>query len=140
MGIYIKFDSFFVVHVLFVSLLIFSSHIWHFRLYYKRWFGFSSTRWLKGIPCQKMLWLSLEEMTSGNLENIKNKSAYICGIMKSYRQKRMPGIVSDTNATGMNKAVGPDEESLKVNLYLIWLNSLIFSVYCRIYIYRIIQW
>ena len=68
----------------------------------------------------------LEEMTSGNLENIKNKSAYICGIMKSYRQKRMSGIVSDANATGMYKAVGPDEESLKVYFYLIWLNSLIF--------------
>lgn len=52
----------------------------------------------------------LKEFAESNLEHVSNKSAYLCGVMKTYRQKnKMPG--GPDSAPGAKK--GPDETKLK---------------------------
>ena len=53
----------------------------------------------------------LKQFAESNLEHVGNKSAYLCGVMKTYRQKnKMPGGAD--GAIGPKK--GPDEAKLKV--------------------------
>lgn len=52
----------------------------------------------------------LKEFRESNLEHVSNKSAYLCGVMKTYRQKnKMQGGSGDS--TG--KKPGPDEQKIK---------------------------
>lgn len=49
----------------------------------------------------------LKQFAESNLEHVGNKSAYLCGVMKTYRQRnKMPGDTSTTKK-------GPDEAKLK---------------------------
>ena len=54
----------------------------------------------------------LKQFAESNLEHVGNKSAYLCGVMKTYRQKnKMPGgAVADAGAKK-----GPDEVKLKAS-------------------------
>ena len=54
----------------------------------------------------------LKQFAESNLEHVGNKSAYLCGVMKTYRQKnKMPGgAAADAGAKK-----GPDEAKLKVS-------------------------
>lgn len=55
----------------------------------------------------------LSQFLESNLEHVSNKSAYLCGVMKTYRQKSrasQQGI--PTPATTVNTK-GPDEEKIK---------------------------
>ena len=49
----------------------------------------------------------LKEFSNSNLEHVTNKSAWLCGQMKTYRQKRQAG-------GSASQAKGPDEAKLKV--------------------------
>jgi heterogeneous nuclear ribonucleoprotein Q len=53
----------------------------------------------------------LKEFKDSNLEHVSNKSAYLCGVMKTYRQKNRMGAEASAGA----KKPGPDETKLKVN-------------------------
>lgn len=61
---------------------------------------------LKEFPVDGALTV-LKEFMDSSLEHVSNKSAYLCGIMKTYRQKTKMG----TQAVA---AKGPDEEKIKV--------------------------
>jgi len=79
---------------------------------------------LKEFPADGALAV-LAQFLESNLEHVSNKSAYLCGVMKTYRQKSRSGISLDMksssningNAAGSNvggQAVkGPDEEKIK---------------------------
>merc|ERR1712226_1799209 len=79
---------------------------------------------LKEFPADGALAV-LAQFLESNLEHVSNKSAYLCGVMKTYRQKSRSGISLDIkststingNATGSsvgNQSVkGPDEEKIK---------------------------
>ena len=50
-------------------------------------------------------------------EHVSNKSAYLCGVMKTYRQKTRAGASASSNGTGSNAShQGPDEEKIKAIL------------------------
>jgi len=51
----------------------------------------------------------LAELKCGNIQSVSNKSAYMCGIMKTHRQKAAAGLIAETV-----KRPGPDEAQLKV--------------------------
>jgi len=51
----------------------------------------------------------LAELKGSSLQSVSNKSAYMCGIMKSLRQKAAAGVLAETT-----KRPGPEEEKLKV--------------------------
>lgn len=54
----------------------------------------------------------LTQFLDSNLEHVSNKSAYLCGVMKTYRQKSKGGPLPDTQ-----KGVkGPDEDKIKAIL------------------------
>jgi len=63
---------------------------------------------LKGLAVDHALAV-LEELKACNLPAVSNKSAYMCGIMKTLRQKQAAGVIMDTSA----KRPGPDENKLK---------------------------
>ncbi|GIX74032.1 hypothetical protein CEXT_647062, partial [Caerostris extrusa] len=63
---------------------------------------------LKEFPVDGALSV-LKEFMDSSLEHVSNKSAYLCGIMKTYRQKTKMGAPSVTNK-------GPDEEKIKAIL------------------------
>ena len=52
----------------------------------------------------------LKEFRESNLTHVGNKSAYLCGVMKNYRQKNK----SYSGGDGSGKKPGPDETKLKV--------------------------
>lgn len=55
----------------------------------------------------------LSQFLESNLEHVSNKSAYLCGVMKTYRQKSratQQGVATPTPAV---LAKGPDEEKIK---------------------------
>ena len=50
-------------------------------------------------------------------EHVSNKSAYLCGVMKTYRQKTRAGASTSSNGTASNTShQGPDEEKIKAIL------------------------
>jgi len=52
----------------------------------------------------------LKEFRESNLEHVSNKSAYLCGVMKTYRQKnKMMGGVDAAQKKG------PDEDKIKAS-------------------------
>ena len=55
----------------------------------------------------------LKEFRESNLEHVSNKSAYLCGVMKTYRQKNR--VQAPAEGAGIKKP-GPDEGKLKVRL------------------------
>ena len=54
----------------------------------------------------------LNEFKKSNLEHVTNKSAFLCGVMKTYRQKNKMGVSG--GSTVQLKRPGPDETKLKV--------------------------
>ncbi|KAJ8675044.1 hypothetical protein QAD02_010830 [Eretmocerus hayati] len=56
----------------------------------------------------------LSQFLESNLEHVSNKSAYLCGVMKTYRQKSRAGQGSTGNASTTPKA--PDEDKIKMIL------------------------
>ena len=52
----------------------------------------------------------LKQFCEASLEHVGNKSAFLCGMMKTYRQNKIQGSTTTT-------AKGPDEDKLKVNVY-----------------------
>ncbi|KAG8195906.1 hypothetical protein JTE90_001141 [Oedothorax gibbosus] len=63
---------------------------------------------LKEFPVEGALSV-LKEFMDSSLEHVSNKSAYLCGIMKTYRQKSKLGTSAVTPK-------GPDEEKIKAIL------------------------
>lgn len=61
---------------------------------------------LKEFPVDGALTV-LKEFMDSSLEHVSNKSAYLCGIMKTYRQKTKMGTQAVVTK-------GPDEEKIKV--------------------------
>ncbi|KAL1419198.1 hypothetical protein MTO96_005297 [Rhipicephalus appendiculatus] len=65
---------------------------------------------LKEFPADGALAV-LKQFLDSSLEHVSNKSAYLCGVMKTYRQKsKLPGA----SGSGSNK--GPDEEKIRAIL------------------------
>lgn len=54
----------------------------------------------------------LTEFRNSNLEHVNNKSAFLCGVMKTYRQKNKMGA-PESVASG-NRRISPDEAKIKV--------------------------
>ncbi len=59
----------------------------------------------------------LQEFKESNLEHVSNKSAYLCGVMKTYRQKHK---ISGLDQSAPKKA-GPEESKLKVCGVRLWV-------------------
>ncbi|KAH9381504.1 hypothetical protein HPB48_005521 [Haemaphysalis longicornis] len=65
---------------------------------------------LKEFPADGALAV-LKQFLDSSLEHVSNKSAYLCGVMKTYRQKsKLPGA----SGSGANK--GPDEDKIRAIL------------------------
>lgn len=82
----------------------------------------------------------LTQFLDSNLEHVSNKSAYLCGVMKTYRQKSRGGTSSGVTGAaplaGGNVAKGPDEDKIKVGLCeiiqnLAWLHILNLKEECE---------
>lgn len=56
----------------------------------------------------------LAQFVESNLDHVSNKSAYLCGMMKTYRQKLKTAAPSNALP---NPPKGPDEEKIKVLFY-----------------------
>lgn len=69
---------------------------------------------LKEFPVDGALSV-LKEFMDSSLEHVSNKSAYLCGIMKTYRQKTKMGTPAVTTK-------GPDEEKIKVSCLCAYRN------------------
>jgi heterogeneous nuclear ribonucleoprotein R len=54
----------------------------------------------------------LTQFLDSNLEHVSNKSAFLCGVMKTYRQKSRAGQTSQVPTT----AKAPDEDKIKAIL------------------------
>eukprot|EP00091_Calanus_sinicus_P023077 TRINITY_DN7618_c1_g1_i1.p1 TRINITY_DN7618_c1_g1~~TRINITY_DN7618_c1_g1_i1.p1 ORF type:complete len:141 (-),score=38.68 TRINITY_DN7618_c1_g1_i1:269-691(-) len=65
---------------------------------------------LKEFPVEGALAV-LKQFLESNLEHVSNKSAYLCGVMKTYRQKSRAGATSSNG--GATPQQGPDEEKSK---------------------------
>ncbi|PSN56365.1 Heterogeneous nuclear ribonucleoprotein Q [Blattella germanica] len=63
---------------------------------------------LKEFPVEGALNV-LTQFLDSNLEHVSNKSAYLCGVMKTYRQKSRAGQGSGSGAV----AKAPDEDKIK---------------------------
>lgn len=57
----------------------------------------------------------LSQFLESNLEHVSNKSAYLCGVMKTYRQKSRSGPTAPTLTQAAPPAKGPDEDKIKVS-------------------------
>uniref|UniRef100_A0A1B0D5I7 RRM domain-containing protein n=1 Tax=Phlebotomus papatasi TaxID=29031 RepID=A0A1B0D5I7_PHLPP len=55
----------------------------------------------------------LSQFLESNLEHVSNKSAYLCGVMKTYRQKSRASQQGVPAPTTTVQAKGPDEEKIK---------------------------
>ncbi|CAL4058864.1 unnamed protein product, partial [Meganyctiphanes norvegica] len=69
---------------------------------------------LKEFPVEGAVTV-LKQFLESNLEHVSNKSAYLCGVMKTYRQRKQYNSVAADNMT-VNPGKGPDEENLKAIL------------------------
>merc|ERR1711994_1045240 len=56
---------------------------------------------LKEFPADGALAV-LAQFLESNLEHVSNKSAYLCGVMKTYRQKSRSGISLDMKSSNIN--------------------------------------
>ncbi|CAH0553997.1 unnamed protein product [Brassicogethes aeneus] len=55
----------------------------------------------------------LGQFLDSNLEHVSNKSAYLCGVMKTYRQKSRAGSSQGTATPAPAPVKGPDEDKIK---------------------------
>lgn len=60
---------------------------------------------LKEFPTDGALAV-LAQFLESNLEHVSNKSAYLCGVMKTYRQKTRAGGVAGATSTGTGASTG----------------------------------
>ncbi|XP_013142289.1 PREDICTED: heterogeneous nuclear ribonucleoprotein R-like isoform X2 [Papilio polytes] len=67
---------------------------------------------LKEFPSDGALSV-LGQFLDSNLEHVSNKSAYLCGVMKTYRQKSRAGVQGAPALTAAVPVKGPDEEKIK---------------------------
>uniref|UniRef100_A0AAG5CWM4 RRM domain-containing protein n=1 Tax=Anopheles atroparvus TaxID=41427 RepID=A0AAG5CWM4_ANOAO len=58
----------------------------------------------------------LEQFLDSNLEHVSNKSAFLCGVMKTYRQKIRATQQGQPAPAATVQAKGPDEEKIKAIL------------------------
>jgi len=60
----------------------------------------------------------LKQFLDSNLEHVSNKSAYLCGVMKTYRQRKQFSGGESNNSAGTTPVcgTGPDEEKLRAIL------------------------
>ncbi|XP_048489559.1 heterogeneous nuclear ribonucleoprotein R isoform X5 [Plutella xylostella] len=65
---------------------------------------------LKEFPTDGALSV-LGQFLESNLEHVSNKSAYLCGVMKTYRQKSRAGVQAP--AAPAVQVKGPDEDKIK---------------------------
>jgi len=70
---------------------------------------------LKEFPVDGALTV-LKQFLESNLEHVSNKSAYLCGVMKTYRQKSRSGQTATVAPTPSSPAKGPDESKIKAIL------------------------
>jgi len=68
---------------------------------------------LKEFPVEGALAV-LKQFLESNLEHVSNKSAYLCGVMKTYRQKTRAGASSSNGSSTPHQ--GPDEDKIKAIL------------------------
>merc|ERR1711994_3405 len=72
---------------------------------------------LKEFPADGALAV-LAQFLESNLEHVSNKSAYLCGVMKTYRQKTRnrgeDGATNSDSKAGAPEVKGPDEAKIKV--------------------------
>lgn len=55
----------------------------------------------------------LGQFLDSNLEHVSNKSAYLCGVMKTYRQKSRAGSSQGPSTPAPPPVKGPDEDKIK---------------------------
>ncbi|XP_063632504.1 heterogeneous nuclear ribonucleoprotein Q-like isoform X2 [Cydia splendana] len=67
---------------------------------------------LKEFPSDGALSV-LGQFLDSNLEHVSNKSAYLCGVMKTYRQKSRAGVQGAPALAPAVPVKGPDEEKIK---------------------------
>ncbi|CAB3222349.1 unnamed protein product [Arctia plantaginis] len=67
---------------------------------------------LKEFPSDGALSV-LGQFLDSNLEHVSNKSAYLCGVMKTYRQKSRAGVQGAPALSSTVQVKGPDEEKIK---------------------------
>ncbi|XP_055924036.1 heterogeneous nuclear ribonucleoprotein R isoform X9 [Eupeodes corollae] len=67
---------------------------------------------LKEFPADGALNV-LTQFLESNLEHVSNKSAYLCGVMKTYRQKSRASQQGVPTPTTIVQVKGPDEEKIK---------------------------
>ncbi len=67
---------------------------------------------LKEFPTDGALAV-LAQFVDSNLDHVSNKSAYLCGMMKTHRQKQKS---SPSAPATPNVPKGPDEEKIKVRI------------------------
>ena len=67
---------------------------------------------LKELPVEDALAV-LEKFLDSELDHVINKSAFLCGVMRTWRQKTKTGASS---SRGRDLHRGPDEEKIKVIL------------------------
>lgn len=72
----------------------------------------------------------LTQFLESNLEHVSNKSAYLCGVMKTYRQKSRAGQGTGTSTTPK----APDEDKIKVFIIL-YFRTIFFFIYLCFYTY-----
>ena len=68
---------------------------------------------LKDLPVEDALAV-LEKVQDSELEHVINKSAFLCGVMRTWRQKTRAGA-SSSRDRDLHR--GPDEEKIKVILF-----------------------
>ena len=68
---------------------------------------------LKDLPVEDALAV-LEKVQDSELEHVINKSAFLCGVMRTWRQKTRAGASSAGGGRDLHR--GPDEEKIKVIL------------------------
>ena len=68
---------------------------------------------LKDLPVEDALAV-LEKFLNSELEHVINKSAFLCGVMRTWRQNTRAGASSAGGGRDLHR--GPDEEKIKVIL------------------------
>ncbi|KAL7638381.1 UNVERIFIED_CONTAM: hypothetical protein RMT77_010951 [Armadillidium vulgare] len=68
---------------------------------------------LKEFPVEGAVTV-LKQFLESNLEHVSNKSAYLCGVMKTYRQRKQYNSTSTSgDSLTLNPGKGPNKEKLK---------------------------
>jgi len=70
---------------------------------------------LKEFPVEGAVTV-LNQFVESNLEHVANKSAYLCGVMKTYRQKSRAGVLHGAGSLSPEQPRGPDQDKIKAIL------------------------